>query len=239
MKHFVAAVLAALVAGTSAQAAVTFTVTVDTSSQAGQAGYIDLQFGSGCLGASCSPVAQPAFATVSHFLTDGILDAFDPSDPNDLAIGTSGTLPGAVQFDNQTATPEDFSQGLTFGNSLSFAITLSGAAIDSPAGNGGNYNGTGFFFSFGNSDFSDYYFAQNSGPFGFLAGALHIQPDGSVLAVANPDGDDYTRPSGLSFTTITPMSAAVPEAAAWAMMLAGFGLMGAVMRRRSVTVGFA
>lgn len=39
--------------------------------------------------------------------------------------------------------------------------------------------------------------------------------------------------------TATFSAGAVPEATTWAMMLGGFGLMGAVMRRRRVTVNFA
>jgi hypothetical protein len=246
MKQIMKAALAMLALGTSAlalgasaNAAVTFTISVNTSSQFGQAGYIDLQFGAGCLGAACSPQVQPAFASVSNFVTDGTLRPFDAADPNDLSIGATGTLPGGVRFDNQTATPADFSQGLTFGNSLRFDVTLSGAAIESPVNDGGNYIGTAFFLSFGNGDFSEYLFSENTGPFGSIAAALHIQQDGSVLAVANPSGEDYTQSSGLSFATIAPAVAAVPEPASWAMMVGGFGLIGAAMRRRRVSVRFA
>jgi hypothetical protein len=39
--------------------------------------------------------------------------------------------------------------------------------------------------------------------------------------------------------TATFSATAVPEAATWTMMLGGFGLMGAAMRRRRVSVDFA
>jgi hypothetical protein len=49
-------------------------------------------------------------------------------------------------------------------------------------------------------------------------------------------------PSGappISFLDGVSLTAAVPEPATWAMMIAGFGLIGASMRRRTVTVAMA
>jgi hypothetical protein len=37
----------------------------------------------------------------------------------------------------------------------------------------------------------------------------------------------------------TPITDAIPEPASWMMMIAGFGLAGASLRRRSVTVRYA
>ena len=42
-----------------------------------------------------------------------------------------------------------------------------------------------------------------------------------------------------NLTPVTPPSGAVPEPATWAMMILGFGLVGAGMRRRRVRVAFA
>jgi hypothetical protein len=39
--------------------------------------------------------------------------------------------------------------------------------------------------------------------------------------------------------TMTFSAAAVPEAATWAMMLGGFGMIGAAMRRRRTSLSFA
>jgi hypothetical protein len=50
-----------------------------------------------------------------------------------------------------------------------------------------------------------------------------------------------TDPSGEAFfsTTISAVQASVPEPAAWALMIAGFGLTGAALRRRRQTPAFA
>jgi hypothetical protein len=48
----------------------------------------------------------------------------------------------------------------------------------------------------------------------------------------------HTGTGGGSYSGTATFSATVPEAASWAMMLAGFGLLGATMRRRQSGVGF-
>jgi hypothetical protein len=45
--------------------------------------------------------------------------------------------------------------------------------------------------------------------------------------------------SGIYTGTVTFTSSPVPEPASWAMMIGGFGLIGAAMRRRTTTVRFA
>lgn len=49
----------------------------------------------------------------------------------------------------------------------------------------------------------------------------------------------FTLRSGSYSGTATFQAAAVPETATWAMMLGGFGLMGATMRRRRTSLTFA
>ncbi|KQS02185.1 hypothetical protein ASG11_15505 [Sphingomonas sp. Leaf357] len=51
----------------------------------------------------------------------------------------------------------------------------------------------------------------------------------------------YRLPNDTLTVNIGPVAAAVPETATWAMMIAGFGMMGAAMRtrRRSTKVSFA
>lgn len=89
--------------------------------------------------------------------------------------------------------------------------------------------------------------------FAFDGGTTGIAPaDGSQTEAASNrivtfaiDGDSSTRLAGLRFTSGENAFefdnlnvVAVPEPATWAMMIAGFGLVGGVMRRRA-TVTFA
>ena len=96
------------------------------------------------------------------------------------------------------------------------------------------------------------------GAFGgtFDGGQLQISLPVTLLNGANTFGFSYSAPGpdnlggqplsdeawGLSKLTLSgnPMGRSVPEPATWAMMLAGFGLMGAAMRRKqNVSVRFA
>ena len=61
----------------------------------------------------------------------------------------------------------------------------------------------------------------------------------STIGITAPGGS-FTSDSGefLGFSQ-TPQASAVPEPATWAMMIGGFGLVGAAMRRRETSVRFA
>lgn len=72
--------------------------------------------------------------------------------------------------------------------------------------------------------------------YSFLPGELAVLADGSANLVYDQTDCCVIR-LGASRLTITT-SGAVPEPAAWAMMLAGFGLVGGAMRRRTTTVSY-
>jgi hypothetical protein len=93
------------------------------------------------------------------------------------------------------------------------------------------------------------------GTFGFfLGGQLNISIPVALLSGANSFVFNYTIPGpangtgqgtgdeawGISDVSLTADVAAVPEPASWALMLAGFGIVGAAARRRSnVRVSFS
>ncbi len=113
------AVAMVVFAATSAFADYSFDFNVNTSSIAGESGYIDLQFNPGAYPAGA------ANAVIANWTSDGTLG-------NASTISTSGnvsgTLPGGVTI---TSTPtsqyNDYNHALTFGNSISFNLNLSGA----------------------------------------------------------------------------------------------------------------
>lgn len=111
---------------------ITYDVTVDTSSLLGTTGSIDFNFNPGSL------VTQAASLQILDFSSDGTL-AGSPALTGDV----SGALPGTLTFDNATAF-NDYFEGFTYGNVLSFGVSLYGPALASP---GGATSGSAFAFS--------------------------------------------------------------------------------------------
>lgn len=113
--------------------AITYGVTVDTSSIAGTAGSLDLNFNPGPL------LAQAANLQILNFTSNGAVSG-SPS-----AIGdVGGTLPGTLTFDNGTGF-NDYFQDFTYGSNLSFEVMLFGPALTAP--NGSATSGSTFAFS--------------------------------------------------------------------------------------------
>jgi hypothetical protein len=112
---------------------------VDTSSISGTAGSLDFQFNPGPL------VTQAASLQILGFASDGSLVNCAANVQGFCNAGdVSGTLPGTLTSDNGTSF-NDYFDGFTFGNSLSFAVSLYGPAIDSP--DGVSTSGSTFAFS--------------------------------------------------------------------------------------------
>src|ERR1035441_7795706 len=101
---------------------ITYNVTVNTSSIAGTAGSLDLNFNPG------PQVTQAANLQILNFASNGTL-AGSPSLTGDV----SGTLPGTLSFDNGTGFDDYFGR-FTYGSTLSFEVMLYGLALSSPNG---------------------------------------------------------------------------------------------------------
>lgn len=190
---------------------VIYAVTIDTSSQSGNGGYIDLQFDPSSL------TTQPANAAVTTFSTDGSLDTFG-DDPFDFSGGDiSGTLPGTVSFDNGTSTNE-YTQGITFGNTISFNLDLSGPAIDLPNADGGG----SFFLTFYDPSGDPLLTNNPNGP----AFEVDINGDGSTTptAFANASGG----PTVVTYSL--PLTAATPEPSMMLLLAGGLAAIAAFRR---------
>jgi hypothetical protein len=125
-RHLAVFVLsAAAIPRVSVAAPVQYAITVNTSSQAGSPGYIDLQFN------PSSFTKQLASAGVVNFSSDGTLQ---PADPNNGTTGNVlGMLPGTVTLTNQQNRNE-YTESLLFGQTLSFTLSLTGPALLNPNG---------------------------------------------------------------------------------------------------------
>jgi hypothetical protein len=185
------------------QAGTLYQVTVDTSSLAASTtGFIDLAFNGG----------YPATATISGYgMTGGSLNAGTIN-----TFGTiSGTLPGTVMLNDDNA---DYDEGLTFGTSLSFNLTLSGV----PSGTVGDV----FTLSFFNSTFTGGLLTGNLSDFWIAQFQMDTKGNVTATAYPNPTG-------GQSFATIN----AVPEPGVAALAITGFMMVLVTAKRRKSTKG--
>ena len=197
-----------------AWATVDYSLTVDTSSAASQMGYIEFQFNPGSGG------SQLAYSDILNLMTDGSL-----SPPGTNTGDSSGQLPAGLMQDNQTSF-NDYIEGITFGNTITFDLLLSGPAIDMPDGTGG---GT-FTLDFLNSDQSGYLFTDdpiNDVP----VFTVDINADGSLTAMTYASEGDG--PPVVTFSG----PAEVPEPSTLALAAAALGL--ALILRNSKTPGHA
>ena len=173
MKHFLSIASALLLACAVVPAhadTVSYFVTVDTSSQAGNPGYIDLELNAGSLG------SQDITAVVNGF--NGAM--LVPGAPGSGSIGTVGSLPGPVSFDNQIGN--DYFEGVTFGNQLSFLVTLSGDGV-STSGASTSDSGTIFQVAFEDGSQSNFLFSND--PNG-VAAEIDVAADGTLSTASQP-----------------------------------------------------
>lgn len=174
--------------------ALEYMVTVNTTSALLTGGYIDFQLNPTTLPGG----SQAANADVTDFLTDGVLN---PADPNNGTIGdVSGMLPGTVTFDNGQTT-NDYTEGMTFGTTITFDVTLYGPAIYTPNGQGGG----SFYLDFLDSD-----------------GNPILGPNGQGDALEiDINGDGTTSVAYQSPDVMLSGPAEVPEPSSMALLLAG------------------
>jgi hypothetical protein len=132
---------------------------------------------------------------------------------NALFLHPGPTLLSAVSFTAPVAGNYNF----TFFSQLLSNSTITGTELFSGFANGSVITsaGGGTFLTQQNPSFAS-------------AGQLFLGAGQSVFVAVGPDGDYSFDSTQIAFA----LSTSVPEPASWAMLIAGFGLTGAVLRRR-------
>ena len=189
---------------TTSALASTWYVNVDTSSLAGQTGWLDFQFNPG------DATAPPAAATVATFSTDSgaLLATSTFTGDASGSLNTTMTL-GNSQYFN------DLLQAFTFGNKLSFSFTLDlpNPSLDPAA------SGTAFGLSF----YDGAYNSLLADPAWGAALVINLKGGGATEVLAQ------SAPVSLSTTAPTP----VPLPGALGLMMAGFFLLTGVARTQA------
>ncbi len=173
--------------------------------------------------AGCAALAAPSFAqTFSNnwsFVDDG------------TGQTVIGTVSGLVNGTDVSA------EGLTFTiTQAPFADLLGDYTVDGgPAFSADQYSAvdgvvTKLDIFYQDAGFTKLFWLGTSG---FLQGT-------NFPELQNGAGEEvYSLNAGATFSAITEADGAVPEPASWALMVAGFGLAGAAMRRQRAIVRFA
>jgi hypothetical protein len=196
------AVLFCVLAANAALADPIYVVTMNTSGASGTTGSLDFQFDPG-------PLMTQAATVQITFFTGGSFVGL----PQTLG-GVTGELPAPITINN-TSQLNDYFQSFTFGNSLSFVVSFSGPAVDSP-------NGT----STSTSEFAFSTFSDQNG----TVPVLTSDPNGiSATAVVNLNGSVKT-------SSISPdiQVQLAPEPGTLSMFIGAVAALGCFkLRRRS------
>ena len=155
-------------------------------------------------------IAVLAGTTITVTYLSGLTSAFSGSPPSVDALGYVGSIFGTGLGESQTGSSGTFFPSFPISGAAGPPIYLNallGAFVD----------GSGRVLS---------EFAPGNGPYIILA------PVGTVALEFGVNDDIFSDNSG-SLNVDVSGAGAVPEPAAWAMMLVGFGLLGASLRRPS------
>jgi hypothetical protein len=189
-----------------------YRVTVNTSSQSGNYGYIDLQLNQSIL------TSWPVTASITNF-AGGILNS---ADVNNDSIGASGDLATTLTIPADIST--DYFEGLTYGDSIGFDITLSGTGVNL-AGLAGGTSGTTFVLGFYDSASNPLFTSDESG----ATGLINIADDGTVGVDAFPDASGG-QPHAEIVLTPEPGTLSLFACAGLALLLFRRRLAGMVIR---------
>lgn len=174
-----------------------YSVSVNTDSINATNGYVDLQFN------PAGSSSQLAYASVTNFQSGGTLGSATTYGD------ASGALSGTLSLDNGTSDNEVL-QSFTFGTTLSFDMTLSGPAVDTPNSNG--YGSSFFLYLY---DSSGNTLLTTDTNYGGAAAVITLNSNGTAsVSYASPEG------------SVTPETSAVPAPSAGMLSVIGLASLG-------------
>lgn len=202
---FLIPLLVLCLARQSSADAITYAVSVNTSSILGDAGSLDFQFNPGPL------TTQAADLEILGFASDGTLDPAGPV----LTGDATGALPGTLLLDNGSGF-NDYFQDFTFGSVITFDVSLLGPALTNP--DGMSSSGSTFAFSM----FSD--------PGGATPALTSDMTNGFAFTTAvNLDGT--TTPANSSATALSYSVVPTPEPSSVVLLASGLAMLFALVLR--------
>ena len=146
----------------------------------------------------------------------------------DYTITTDGTL-GTLSAGNYTG----YTLSLNYNNVIR---NSSGNAVYAGYGTGGSATASALSFDFGTFQNGIVFFDGNDALCFVAAGLSCVgEPTPASLLYSAPIGANGYLPRSGGVEVIAT-SGAVPEPASWAMLIAGFGLVGAAARRKKIAV---
>ena len=158
-----------------------------------------------------------------------------PSPTSQTSLGDLGVGGGGEFFIAGAFLTQTFSTSLSSATSATWNFTMYNYTRSADSTFDVLINGVtvGTYTLFGCPDYCDstdsFSFSQTFAP---IAGPEYTLSLVATSTVAGGDGSWNWFPGG----SVTLSDGAVPEPASWAMMIAGFGLVGGAMRRRSAAV---
>jgi hypothetical protein len=174
------------------------------------------------LATACAVVSSPALAA-------------GPGDTVTCQVTGTGTFVCSSASTTITAGQE-FTAGIS-GSTQFIGINFGTNTLSLSALSAGSLSGTILNFTDTTNPFATFSLTSNNGWNGFNVANSSLT--NGVLSI-DLRGTDFSQGANLNFA-LTSVRGAVPEPATWAMMLIGFGAVGAAVRRRNVktTVSFA